>query len=304
MRDTLLITGGSSLLGVNWGLIERARYHVVLGLHERRITLSGTESRFIQVKSTEHALSALDAFMPSLVVHTAGLTSVETCEAYPQLAKKINVEMAGYVARACAQRQVPLVHISTDHLFKGDSPFADEGQPISPLNVYASTKAAAEVEVMDSNPKALVVRTNFYGWGPGYRQSFSDRIIIALRSGVEITLFKDVFFTPILIETLVFAVNQLVRVGAAGIFNVVGDERLSKYEFGLAIAQKAGLDPNLIKVGSILDRQELVARPLDMSLDNTKTCSTLGRKLGIVKDEIARLLQQENMGFATEIQKI
>ena len=50
---------------------------------------------------------------------------------------------------------------------------------------------------------ALIIRTNFFGWGTSYRQSFSDFVIDNLRKGNNITLFNDVFYTPILIETLV-----------------------------------------------------------------------------------------------------
>lgn len=304
MRDSVLITGGSGLLAVNWGVIERDRRRVILGLHERLITLARIEARPIQINSTDNVLRALDAVMPRLVVHTAGLTNVEMCERYPSLAQEINVNMASNVARACAQRQVSLVHISTDHLFNGDRPLMDETQPLSPLNVYAASKAAAEVEVLAANPNALVIRTNFYGWGPRYRRSFSDGIISALRSGTQITLFTDVFFTPILIESLVIAVHDLVRSGSSGIFNIVGDERLSKHAFGIALAEQAGLDSTLIKAGSILDRPELIGRPLDMSLDNSKVCDRLGRKLGAVVGEITRLLRQETMGFVGEIKNL
>jgi dTDP-4-dehydrorhamnose reductase len=304
MRNSVLITGGSGLLGVNWGIIERERNRVILGLHKRQVTLAGVETRPIQLESTDDVLRALDETLPHLVVHTAGLTSVEACESAPQLAREVNVEMAANVARACAQRQVFLVHISTDHLFSGDQPFADEDRPVSPLNVYAATKAAAEGEVLAAHPKALVIRTNFYGWGPGHRRSFSDGIVRALRSGSEITLFHDVFFTPILIETLVAAVNDLVSVGAAGIFNVVGDERISKHAFGLALANQARLDPSPIKSGSIQARPGLVRRPLDMSLSNAKACARLGRKLGSIAGEVPRLFRQETVGLAQEIQNL
>ena len=304
MRNSVLITGGSGLLAVNWGVMERERHRVILGLHERPITLAGVETRPIRLESTDHVLRTMDDTMPRLVVHTAGLTSVEVCESAPRLAREINVEMAANVARACAQRQVPLVHISTDHLFSGNQPFADEDRPVSPLNVYAATKAAAEVEVLTAHPKALVIWTNFYGWGPGYRQSFTDCIVRALRSGTDITLFHDVFFTPILIETLVAAVHDLVSAGAAGIFNVVGDERISKHAFGLALAKQARLDPSPIKSGSIQARPGLVRRPRDMSLSNAKACARLGRKLGSIAGEVPRLFRQETVGLAQEIQNL
>ena len=107
---------------------------------------------------------------PSLVIHAAGLTSVEVCEERPIFAEHINIDLAGNLAKVCANLKLPFVHISTDHLFSGDAVNSDENCPIAPLNVYAQTKALAEYIVLKEHPKALVIRTNFYGWGTSYRQ--------------------------------------------------------------------------------------------------------------------------------------
>ena len=239
---------------------------------------------------------------PRIVIHTAGFTNVDKCEDEPSLAQHINVELAANVAQASAKLGLQLVHISTDHLFSGELPLADETKQVAPINVYGRTKAEAEFRVMEAHPQAIVMRTNFYGWGPTYRRSFSDVIIEALRSGKKLTLFKDVFYTPILIEIAARAVHDLINLKASGIFNVVGDERISKYEFGLKIAEKFNLDSGLITPGLLADQVALVKRPHDMSLSNHKTCNLLGRKLGEINDHIARLYQQECIGFAQEMQ--
>ncbi len=151
---------------------------------------------------------------------------------------------------------------------------------------------------------AMVIRTNFYGWGTSYRHSFSDVVIEALRANKELTLFQDVAYTPILVETAAQAVHDLIDLKSCGIFHVVGDERVSKYEFGLQLAQEFNLDASLIKPGYISDHVSLVQRPHDMSLSNQKTCKLLGRKLGGVGEHIARLRQQELNGLARELKTL
>jgi len=199
---------------------------------------------------------------------------------------------------------VPLVHISTDHLFSGDTSFADEGDLAAPVNIYGRTKAEAESRVLDTYPEALLIRTNFYGWAPSYRQSFSDVIIGRLRLGRTLTLFRDVFYTPILIRALIEAIHELIRLRASGVLHVVGDERLSKYDFGLKIADKFDLDEGLIKPGLLREEASLVRRPYDMSLSNRKACRLLGKELGVVEDQIARLHQEECNGFALTVRSV
>lgn len=304
MKTTILISGGSGLLALNWALAVRDRYAVTLGLHQRNISLAGIEVQKMDIESVDHLVRTFETVQPQIVIHTAGLTNVEECEVKPELAQHINVELAVNVAQACARLGLPLVHISTDHLFSGDASLVDETHPTAPINAYGRTKAEAEFRVFEAHPQALVIRTNFYGWGPSYRRSFSDTVIGALRSGNELTLFKDILYTPILIETVTQAAHDLINLKASGIFHVVGDERISKYEFGLKIAEEFKLDSSLIRPGFQIDQVSLVQRPRDMSLSNQKTCNLLGRKLGGVNEHLAELHQQEQRGLAREMQNL
>ena len=302
MAVRVLITGGSGLLALNWALAIRGDHAVTLGLHERRVSLSGVQTQQVDLESVDHLVRTFEDAQVGMVVHTAGFTNVEECEAKSDLARHINVDLAVNVAQACARLNLPLVHVSTDHLFSGKEPMATETSPVAPINVYGRTKADAELQVLGAHPQALVMRTNFYGWGTSYRRSFSDVVIQGLRSGKELTLFKDVFYTPILIDAAARAVHELVNLKASGIFHMVGDERISKYEFGLKIAKEFKLDAVLIKSGLLADQLSLIQRPHDMSLSNQKISALLGRKLGGTLEHIAVLHQQEQNGLAREIQ--
>lgn len=304
MSNVVLLTGGSGLLALNWALAMRHECVVSLGFHHREVNLAGVRHCPLDLESVDACTRRLEIEQPQIVVHTAGLTNVDECEAKPELARHVNVTLASNMALACAKLGIKLVHISTDHLFAGDTPCVDELHPPNPRNTYGLTKAEAEQKVLAENTQALVVRTNFYGWGTRYRRSFSDLIIDSLRRGKPLTLFTDVFYTPIFIGALTSAVNELLAVNAGGIFNLVGDERISKYEFGLKVAKSFGLDAALIKPGLLSDNPALVQRPFDMSLSNQKACKLLHRRLGSVDEHIGKLLAQEQYGLARELREL
>lgn len=301
MRPRTLITGGSGLLALNWASALRDQYSIVLGLHLQQISLSRTSAVKLSLESFDELIRQFEAIQPEIVIHTAGLTSVEKCESDPALARNLNILLAVNMARVCAMFKVPFVHISTDHLYSGDNAFIDEDALTSPINIYGRTKAEAELRVLVENPEALVIRTNFYGWGTGYRQSFSDFIIRTLRAEKKLELFDDVFYTPILAEVLAKATHNLIRLRAKGIFNVVGGERLSKFDFGVKLAKEFHLNEALIKAAQISKQSLLVKRPLDMSLSNKKAVGFLGFDLGTIDDHISRLRQQEETGIAMEL---
>jgi dTDP-4-dehydrorhamnose reductase len=301
MRRTVVVTGGSGLLALNWAAVRRGTDRVVLWLHRRSVALRGVEAVFGDSESdsaTERMLGELGA---DLVIHTAGLTNVDACEARPDEAHVANVQLAARVARSARRSGCDLAHISTDHLFGGETGMITEATDPTPVNVYGQTKAEAEKRVQDAHPDALVVRTNFYCWGPQYRPSFSDRIISSLRDGRSITLFDDVRYTPILADVLAGAVHDLVGAGAAGVFNVSGDDALTKHEFGQRVARRFGLDATLIDRGSVADKPLLAARPRNMRLSNEKLTVRLGRAVGGVDAHLEALFVQEADGRAQEL---
>ena len=300
MKEDILITGGSGLLALNWALTIREKFNVTLGLHDRNINLKGTRSILLNLDSKDALIQALEALEPQFVIHAAGLTSVEQCEANPTLAKYINVDLTKNLATVCAKLNIPMIYISTDHLFLGNESLVNEDHPISPVNVYAKTKAEAEACVL-VDAETLIIRTNFYGWGTSYRHSFSDMIINSLRAHKKIILFKDIYYTPLLVETLVNIVHELDQRKFTGIFNVVGDDRISKYDFGLNLAKVFNLDSGLIDPGKISDCPSLVQRPHDISLSNQKVSECLNKKIGGLDQHFLILKVQEEKGLKGEL---
>ena len=301
MKKKILITGGSGFLAVNWALSIRNHYEVTLLLHHRKISLMGVNTAKAFVSSLSHCLRLLEKHQPDIVIHTASLTSVEKCESNVKLAKEINTDLARNIAIACEHQGVKLVHISTDHLFSGECERVDENANPNPLNHYGKTKLQGEQQVIKNCKSALIVRTNFFGWGTNYRPSFSDFILNNLKKGKTVDLFQDVFFTPILIDELIDKVHRLIDADMSGIFNVVGDDRLSKYDFGIKLANHFDLDANLIHAISIDDRQNLVHRPKDMSLSNVKLYQTLDCKIPPLSGQFQMLRAYENKNVLTEV---
>ena len=300
LKPSILLTGGSGLLAVNWFFSKNNEYSVYLGLNERKIHPVNSQVLSLDFFSEESLMKQIEAVGPSVLIHTAGLSSVEKCENNPELAFHINVDLSIMIANVTKRLGVRLVHISTDHLFEGNASMLSEEESTNAINIYGKTKALAESKIKEINQEALIIRTNFYGWGTSYRKSFSDYIIESLRNKKAISLFDDVYYTPILAENLINTVHELLGKNEKGIFNVVSDDRISKYDFGILIAEEFGLDKSYIERCSLHDNSNLVRRPSDMSLSNQKVKELLGRSLGTVKQHIAQLHQQE---FETKTQK-
>ena len=277
MPNRILITGGSSLLGLNWAFARAKTDTLIVGINKRNIKVDFAEYIKLKLANPEKLCRQLESLKPNLIVNTIAITDIKYCEENFKEALLVNCQYAENIAIAAKSLDVKLVHISTDHLFDGIKPKVSEKEPCSPLNKYGETKFLAESRVLDKNPKALIVRTNFFCWGPRYRSSFSDWIISMLNRKERFTLYDDVFFSPLYAGEVIEACHALVTKDKTGIYNVSSSSRISKYDFGLKICEIMDLNKNLISRGFYGENNSIL-RPLDMSLDNSKLLKRYQRR--------------------------
>lgn len=105
---------------------------------------------------------AVAEFHPHVVVNCAAYTAVDKAESEPELAEAVNAGGARNVARAAAKVDAPIIHISTDYVFDGQSrdPYQVDSQT-TPIGVYGRTKLAGETAVIQENPAPAIVRTSW-----------------------------------------------------------------------------------------------------------------------------------------------
>lgn len=285
----VLFFGGSSLLATIWANYWKERYNIFLTQHQQSIEVVGVNLIQIQEISEAKLKTILSLYKIDLLINCVGLTSVEQCEANPTKANYLNTEVPSILAKICFEHKVSFIHISTDHLFDGLDELKLESDIPNPLNQYAITKLQGDQNVIKNNPDSLIIRTNFFGLGPKHKPSFSDIITSALVRKQTIKLFTDVFFTPIHVHELANIVFELLNKN--GIYNVVSNERISKYDFGLLIAESLNLPKSLILQGSIKERNDLAIRPHDMSLSNNKVKNAINIEIRSLTNQIKELIQ-------------
>ena len=295
IMKTILFAGGTSLLAKSWTRNLENDFNYVFSVHKRKLKVKNIKTISLDYSNPVKISDQLKNNNVQILINCIGLTVVEECRKFPEKAVKANTIIPKILAKACKEAKVKFVHISTDHLYNGNKSFYCEKDKKSPLNKYAETKSIAEDEILSENKKSLIIRTNFFGWGPSYKNSFSDRILNHIETKREIKLFGDVYFTPISIEELKKQIFDLVSLGAKGVFNVCSNERISKYDFGCKIADIFGCSSDLIVNSSIDEFKDLVPRPKDMSLSNHKLSTFTGKAIPSIDEQIKSLKKQREL---------
>ena len=97
---------------------------------------------------------------PSAVINAAAYTAVDKAQSEPDAAMRLNRDAPEAMAKACAARGIPFVHISTDYVFGGDKPEPYvETDPVAPLGAYGRSKSEGESAVMDAGGRWTIFRT-------------------------------------------------------------------------------------------------------------------------------------------------
>ena len=295
MAQRILICGGSSRLAYNWHYARHNHESIFLHKNIGDIEIKNAVYISINLESIEDILDKISHFKIDVMVNAVGKTSVDECEKDNESAYFINCILAKNLALASKISGIKFVHISTDHLFSGTQQFIPEDTNPEPLNYYGKSKAFAEGEVKNYCSEALIIRTNFFGWGPISKPSYSDWIISALKMKRNILVYSDVYFTPILATNLVNFIHALINLNARGIYNISSSERLSKYDFALKLAQISGLDSKCIEPVLYARSGQLVPRPLDMSLSNEKLKMMIDVPIQTIDSQLDELWHQ-NLG--------
>jgi dTDP-4-dehydrorhamnose reductase len=98
-----------------------------------------------------------------LVIHCAAMTAVDECERNNSKAFEINVRGTKNVVTVCNDLEIPILFISSDHIFSGKERqkggWTERSLP-SPVNYYGFTKFAAEAFITSFARQYIIVRSS------------------------------------------------------------------------------------------------------------------------------------------------
>jgi dTDP-4-dehydrorhamnose reductase len=204
--------------------------------------------------------AAIERFEPSVIVNAAAYTAVDKAEREPDLAWRINAEAPEMMARAAAELEVPLVHISTDYVFDGTKVGEYEvDDACNPINVYGKTKLEGEQTVRALAPKSWVLRTSWVFSEHG--ANFVKTIMRLAGTRDELRVVADQVGRPTYAGDLAELIARLVRSGPEfgglgyGTYHAVGGAVTSWHGFAEAIVSAAA------RLGRLARRPRVVAIP-------------------------------------------
>jgi dTDP-4-dehydrorhamnose reductase len=255
--------------------------------------LSRTEADLADPAAIGRIVEQADA---DLVINAAAYTAVDRAESERELAFLINAESPGAMARACAARGIPLVHVSTDYVFAGGGsrPWRED-DPVAPINAYGDSKLAGEQAIWASSARAAILRTS---WVFSAHGANFVKTMLRLSDRPQLKVVDDQRGRPTyagdLAEAALVAGARLAQdpESPTGLFHFAGEGAVSWAEFARTIfAMRGGPAPEVAGIPSA-EYPTPAARPANSVLD----CERIEGAFGIVprswRDGLAETLAQ------------
>ncbi|QKW20269.1 NAD(P)-dependent oxidoreductase [Kitasatospora sp. NA04385] len=242
---------------------------------------------------------SVDGFRPTVVVHLAACAIVDTCEADPRLAMRVNVRGTRNVAEQARRHGARMVYLSSDYVFDGlDTPehgYTEQDLP-NPVSVYGLTKLAGE-RITSLLPDSLVVRTSWLFGGADERV---DNVLAAVRAaerGEPALLVSDQYSLPTGTRELAEALVHLLCLPEppGGTVHIGNAGRASWYDVGLELRRQlragagsaAAPAPVPVPMADCGFRGD---RPVDSTL-NTDRLRSLGHTMTTWRDALRAYLR-------------
>jgi dTDP-4-dehydrorhamnose 3,5-epimerase len=251
--------------------------------------------------STELDITDLDALNKfkwgnvGIIINAAAYTNVDGAETQEGrfLAEAANDKAVGNLANIANQKDILLVHISTEYVFDGNKGPHKEDEPFSPLSIYGKTKAAGDDKAAKA-ARHYIVRTS---WVVGDGKNFVRTMLGLGQKGISPTVVSDQIGRPTFTSQLAAGIKFLIDNKAPyGTYNLSNEgEPVSWADFTRAIFKEAGFDLAVTDTTTeeyFADKVGSAPRPLNSLLDLSKI-EGIGFKPNDWRDDLREYIKKE-----------
>ena len=179
------------------------------------------------------------------IINCAAYTAVDRAEEQQELADKINHQAVRLLGEISKQRDISLVHISTDYVFDGESyrPYVEDDL-VAPQSVYGETKLLSEQALAEINPKnSIIIRTSWVYSSHG--NNFVKTMLRLGKERAELGVIFDQIGTPTYARDLAKAILDIlpqIQNSKLNIYHYSNEGVLSWYDFAKEIMRMAKID--------------------------------------------------------------
>ncbi len=298
----ILITGINGQLGSC--LCKSLSNFEIIEANKETLDLSGSEH---EIKNL------LNKINPELIINSAAYTKVDNAEEEKEAAYKINSRSLNAISEFANERNIYLIHYSTDYVFDGKKR-GDyfENDKTKPINYYGESKLIGENYIKKNLSKYFIFRTT---WVIGKKgKNFAKTILHLAKEKSILKVINDQIGVPTSTNLISSVTNSCIssisksNPWASGIYNLVPNGKTSWFGVAKLILEMAeNYDiyltcnkENLLPIKSS-EFPSKTKRPLNSLLNNSKLNKVLDFELPYWEDDFKKIAEEILDDFKNQI---
>ncbi len=204
-----------------------------------------TDKETLDITNEKSIKNFIEKHNINTIINCAAYTAVDKAEEDKVNADKINHLAVKYLAQISKEKNIKLIHVSTDYVFDGTNhkPYIETGIT-HPNGVYGQTKLDGEKALQEISPQnAIIIRTSWVY--SSYGANFVKTMLRLGKEKEQLGVIFDQVGTPTYARDLaktILAILPKIENKEVEIYNYSNEGVLSWYDFAKEIMRMAKLD--------------------------------------------------------------
>ena len=220
-----------------------------------------------EIEDINSIIKHVAKYNPDIIYNCTGMSSPKECETHPEKAFINNTISVYNLAKLCREKDITLVHLSTDSVFKGDEGYYVESDIPNPVNIYGISKYAGELAIRSICDRYYIIRLAIQ-FGPRRNSKLGtvDRFINMLKED-KLIYASDRCISPSYSEDVARAILDIIKMDF-GIYHVINKGNASIYDIVIELSNIMNSNSKIYKCSE--DRFEPKLKPKSTPMKSIK----------------------------------
>ena len=234
-----LITGAKGQLAREFQKTLNIFKHSFIALDKDRLDITNLET--VEKEITEYS--------PDIVLNCASYNYVDKAESDFEEAYKVNAIGVKNLAQVCKNKNILLIHYSTDYVFDGEKgDFYTEDDLVNPINKYGITKLAGERFLSETTDEYIIFRLSWV-FGEG-NKNFLHKLYEWSKNNKILKIVCDQISVPTYTEDIASVTLFAINKGLRGLYHLTNSGYATRYEVARYFIEKLYLENLILPVKS------------------------------------------------------
>ena len=253
-----------------------------------------TDRENLDITNLENITNFIKENNINVIINCAAYTAVDKAEEGVENADKVNHLAVKSLASVAKEKNIKLVHVSTDYVFDGKNfrPYVED-DVVAPQGVYGKTKLDGEIAMQELNPKnSIIIRTSWVY--SSFGNNFVKTMIRLGRDRESLGVIFDQVGTPTYARDLAKTILDIlpnIKNEKVEVYHYSNEGVLSWYDFAKDIMSLAKIECQVNPIET-KDYQTPASRPHYSLLNKSKIKKDFNIEIPYYKDSLEACLKK------------